>query len=411
MKPGFKQTEVGAIPEDWELAILGEQFSFSGGYSASRAQLGTNGHCYLHYGDIHTSMRPYVNVSADYADIPKLDIPLARISAKSILRDGDVVFVDASEDDEGTSKHQLVINPDNIPYISGLHTIVAKAKPECRLAKSYRQYCFQSRYIKDQFLFYATGIKVTGISKPNIAKINIVFPPTSAEQEAIAEALGDADALIESLEQLVAKKRDVKQGAMQELLTGKRRLPGFTGKWEMKPLGKIADVIMGQSPTSIYYNTKGIGLPLIQGNADILNRRTIQRIFTTDVTKHGKAGDIVLSVRAPVGEVARAMFDVCLGRGVCAVRYANDFLYHALIAHEPTWSRLSKGSTFDSVTSSDVKAFAINLPATVAEQLAVAQVLSDMDAELAALEAKLAKARVIKQGMMQELLTGRIRLK
>jgi type I restriction enzyme S subunit len=117
-----------------------------------------------------------------------------------------------------------------------------------------------------------------------------------------------------------------------------------------------------------------------------------------------------MSVRAPVGEIAHAIFDVCLGRGVCSIRYANDFLYHSLIAKESTWVKLSKGSTFDSVNSTDVKAFEIGLPSEYEEQVAIATILSDMDAEIDAMEAKLAKTRQVKQGMMQELLTGRIRL-
>ncbi len=197
---------------------------------------------------------------------------------------------------------------------------------------------------------------------------------------------------------------------MQELLTGQTRLPGFSGEWEAKRLGNMAEIIMGQSPSSAYYNNKGNGLPLIQGNADISERRTIKRVFTTDITKRGRCGDILMSVRAPVGEVSRAVFDVCLGRGVCAIRFSNDFLYHALIAKETTWAKLSKGSTFDSVNSTDVKAFEIELPKDDEEQTAIATILSDMDAEIAALETKLTKARQIKQGMMQELLTGRIRL-
>lgn len=240
--------------------------------------------------------------------------------------------------------------------------------------------------------------------------VRIPLPPTKAEQKAIAEALSDADALIESLEQLLAKKHQVKQGAMQELLTGKKRLPGFSGMWEAKRLGGIAEIVMGQSPSSLNYNTKGVGLPLIQGNADIANRKTIRRIFTTEITKRGKCGDLLMSVRAPVGEISRAEFDVCLGRGVCAIRYTNDFMYHYLISQEPSWAKLSKGSTFDSVNSSDVKALEIHLPINTDDQTAIATILSDMDTEIAALEAKLAKACQLKQGMMQELLTGRIRL-
>ena len=406
MKPGFKQTEVGVIPEDWKQATLGEQFCFSGGFSASRAQLGSSGHCYLHYGDIHTSMRPYVNVSAEYADIPKLDIPLARISPKSILRDGDVVFVDASEDDEGTSKHRLVINPDNIPYISGLHTIVAKAKNDCLLAKSFRQYCFQSRYIKDQFLFYSTGIKVTGISKPNIAKIFIVFPPTLAEQEAFASALGNADALIESLERLIAKKRNVKQGAMQELLTARRRLPGFTEKWKTKRLGDIAHIKTGSRNNEDQVE---------DGQYPFFVRsETVERInsYSYDceailVPGEGKIGSIFHYISGRF-DVHQRVYAITQFKSGMFARFVHFYLskYFGVWAMQNTVK-----ATVDSLRLPTFQTFEMNIPSTLAEQTAIAAVLSDMDAEIAALEAKLAKARAIKQGMMQELLTGRIRLK
>lgn len=214
----------------------------------------------------------------------------------------------------------------------------------------------------------------------------------------------------EGLDRLIAKKRDLKQAAMQQLLTGQTRLPGFQVEWEAKRLGDVAQIAMGQSPSSLNYNTTGIGLPLIQGNADIHNRKTIKRIFTTQITKRGKSGDVLMSVRAPVGEVSRALFDVCLGRGVCAIRYENDFLYHYLIFLEPTWAKLSKGSTFDSVNSADVRALEVRLPPTVGEQTAIAEVLTEMDTEIGGLEQQREKTRSLKQAMMQELMTGKTRL-
>jgi type I restriction enzyme S subunit len=230
------------------------------------------------------------------------------------------------------------------------------------------------------------------------------------EQRAISAALSDMDALLGGLDRLIAKKRDLKQAAMQQLLTGQTRLPGFHGEWEVKRLGDVADIVMGQSPSSSNYNSAGHGLPLIQGNADISDRKAIRRVFTTQVTKRGKAGDVLMSVRAPVGEVSRTMFDVCLGRGVCAIRFPNNFLYQCLILLEPSWAKHSRGSTFDSVNSADVRAVEINMPMDRSEQAAIAAVLSDMDAELSALEARRGKTRALKQAMMQELLTGRTRL-
>jgi len=206
----------------WEVKTLGDLFTFSGGYSASRDQLSVEGHCYLHYGDIHGSSKTSIDTEVDYQDIPKLDIPLKQVSTKSLLKDGDVVFVDASEDDEGTSKHVVVVNKSNLPFISGLHTIVAKSKID-ELAHEYRHYCFQTQAIRQQFLFYAVGTKVSGISKTNMPKLTLPVP-SIPEQTAIAAVLSDMDADLAALEQQRDKTRAVKQGMMQELLTGRIRL-------------------------------------------------------------------------------------------------------------------------------------------------------------------------------------------
>jgi type I restriction enzyme S subunit len=215
---------------------------------------------------------------------------------------------------------------------------------------------------------------------------------------------------------------------MQQLLTGRTRLPQFAyrpdgsrkeykrseiGKlpedWEVVTLGGIAKIIMGQSPSSNNYNNKGIGLPLVQGNADISKRRTIIRNYTSQITKTAKQDDLILSVRAPVGEVARATFECCIGRGVSAVRYENEYLYHWLVSFESEWEEFSKGSTFDSINSDELRAIQLSLPAEQ-EQTAIATILSDMDEEIQTLEQRLKKTSQIKQGMMQELLTGKTRL-
>ncbi len=207
---------------EWKVKLLGELFYFSGGLSASRGQLSTEGYCYLHYGDIHTSKKNFIDVQSEQQDIPKLGIPLKKVSSTSLIEDGDIVFVDASEDDEGTSKHVVVFNRDKIPFISGLHTIVAKSKTN-ELNCQYRRYCFQTADVKKQFYFFAVGTKVSGISKTNIAKITLPVP-SLPEQEAIASILSDMDAEITALEEKFTKTRQLKQGMMQELLTGRIRL-------------------------------------------------------------------------------------------------------------------------------------------------------------------------------------------
>lgn len=207
---------------EWEVKSLGDLFDFSGGLSASREQLSSEGHCYLHYGDIHTSNKTYIDVQSEFQDIPKLDVKLGKVSSSALLKDGDVVFVDASEDDEGVSKYVVVVNPDGVPFISGLHTIVAKSKV-AGLDLLYRRYCFLAPDVKSQFRFYAVGTKVSGISKSNIRKV-LIRVPSVEEQAAIASILSGMDEEILALENKLAKVRQLKQGMMQELLTGRIRL-------------------------------------------------------------------------------------------------------------------------------------------------------------------------------------------
>lgn len=212
--PGWQQ--------EWAIKPMSELFDFSGGVSASRDQLGTAGHAYLHYGDIHVSNKNYVHVTTEWPDLPKLDVPLNKVGAGALLNDGDVVFVDASEDDEGTSKHMVVVNPKQLPFISGLHTIVAKPKTG-ELVDLYKRYCFQTTAVKEQFRFFAVGTKVSGVSKTNIRKISILVPPPE-EQTAIATILSDMDTEITALEARLTKARQIKQGMAQALLTGRIRL-------------------------------------------------------------------------------------------------------------------------------------------------------------------------------------------
>jgi type I restriction enzyme S subunit len=217
------KTRLHGFVEEWAEKPLSELFDFAGGFTASRDQLSPDiGVCYLHYGDIHGSARTFIDVSSEFARIPKLEIDLKRIGSGPLLRDGDVVFVDASEDDDGTSKHVVVRNKANLPFISGLHTIVAKRKTD-ELDEAFLAFCFQTSAIQQQFNFFAVGTKVKGVNKTTIKSIKLRFPVIK-EQVEIAKILSDMDFEIEQLTARLFKTRDIKQGMMQQLLTGKVRL-------------------------------------------------------------------------------------------------------------------------------------------------------------------------------------------
>ena len=270
---------------------------------------------------------------------------------------------------------------------------------------------FFFEYINYGIEFAVESTGVPQLTAPQISNYLIPVPPES-EQRAIAEVLSDVDGLLNALDALIAKKQAIKQATMQQLLTGRTRLPGFSGKWIEKPLVDLALITMGQSPSSLFYNLRGEGLPLIQGNADIENRQTIERVWTTQASKHCNLGDLILTVRAPVGTVAVASKNACIGRGVCSLRpFENsDFLFHALVYAENRWQTFEQGSTFTAANSEQVGQFRLAVPDDKNEQHAIATVLSDMDVEIAALEQRRDKTRAIKQGMMQQLLTGKVRL-
>lgn len=191
-------------------------------------------------------------------------------------------------------------------------------------------------------------------------------------------------------------------------LVPKLRFPEFVneGEWKRKCLNSVSDVIMGSSPSSSAYNENNIGLPLLQGNADIKNRLSAPRIYTTEVTKQCKIDDILLSVRAPVGTVAKSLHNACIGRGISAIRtiYNNsqEYLYQWLISYESSWQNISQGGTFDAVNSDDIRNLSLPIPKPK-EQQKIASCLSSLDELIAAHTDKLEALKDHKKGLMQQL--------
>lgn len=417
---GYKMSEVGVIPCEWEVKTFGELFDIYGGYSASRDQLSDKGYCYLHYGDIHKSNKTFIDVKNEFRILPKLNIPIKKISKNSLLKDGDVVFVDASEDDEGTSKHIVIRNSENIEYISGLHTIVARSKDEI-LSNLYKQFCFKTDDIKKQFKFYAAGTKVSGISKGNISKIYLPIP-LKKEQKAIATALSDIDDLILSMQKLIDKKKLIKQGTMQELLSGKKRLDGFEGEWKNKKISDILYVFNGGTPNTLnsnYWNgnikwctptdiTKCTSKYLY----DTQKKITIEGLKASSARLLPK-GSILLCSRATIGEARIAGNEITTNQGfkslICKEYIDNEFIYYYITILKNVLIEKAIGSTFLEISKKDINEIIIYLP-EYKEQKAIAKILSDMDQEIEKLEIKLDKYKQIKKGMMEELLTGKRRV-
>ncbi|MDB4506767.1 restriction endonuclease subunit S, partial [Akkermansiaceae bacterium] len=281
------------------------------------------------------------------------------------------------------------------------------------------------------------------ITRDTITESLIPLPPTKAEQEAIAEALSDADALIESLEQLIAKKRQIKQGAMQELLTGKNRLPGFSGNadlvetelgffpkdWDMRKLRSLVDptrgirygiVQPGEYDPSGRYMIRGQDYSEAKGWAHPSEVfRVSEPIERRYRNARVKAGDLIMTIVGYCGHIesipewldganlTQTTARIAIREGEAAAAFCKYQLQSPVGMGQV--ASFIKGAAQPGLNCGDVEEFQLCLP-SYDEQTAIATILSDMDAEIAALETKLAKARQVKQGMMQELLTGNIRL-
>lgn len=248
---------------------------------------------------------------------------------------------------------------------------------------------------------FATGSGVPTLNRNDVHSFEVLVPSCS-EQKSIAEALSDTDSLIQSIEKLIDKKKKIKQGTMQQLLTGKKRLPGFSGEWVVRRLGDIVSINKGQLITE--KNAQDGTIPVIAGGKkpsyyhSFSNRQGKTITISASGANAGYVGfytePIFASDCSTIGE----------NNG-----YSIEFIYYQLSMLQENIYYAQTGGAQPHIHPKDLKPLLINYT-NLKEQKAIAQVLSDMDAEIEGLEEKLEKYKTIKQGMMQELLTGRIRL-
>ena len=254
---------------------------------------------------------------------------------------------------------------------------------------------------------YCEASGVPSLSASTIESIKYKLPSLQ-EQERIANFLTKVDKIIEKQDEKVKNLEKYKKGMMQKIFSQEIRFKDENGKeypeWEEKKLGEIAGVIMGQSPSSEAYNENYEGIPLIQGNADIKLRKTAPRIYTTEITKTCEIGDIIMSVRAPVGSIGIADHNCCIGRGVCAIKAKinNNYLYQVLLKKENKWSSISQGSTFESINKNDINGLKIVVP-FLKEQEKIADFLTKIDLSSQKEYDKLKELKQWKRGLLQQM--------
>ena len=410
---GYKQTKLGHLPNTWEAVLLGDLFVFKNGLNKAKRFFGS-GTPIVNYMDVFE--RPGLRPS-DLSG--RVSLTPEEIRNFEVQR-GDVFFTRTSETVEEIGVASVMLDEPRDTVFSGF---VLRARPrDGRLNNRYKQYCFSHRVVRSQIISNATYTTRALTNGRTLSTVWIAVPPTP-EQHAIAEALSHVDGLIASLEALIAKKRDIKQATMQQLLMGKTRLPGFSGKWETKRLGEIASFFKGSGLSKIDLSLDG-------------KRRCIHygELFTTyeeciTEVRHGtnRDGTFFLSlcndVLMPGSDVTPnglatascvSTSGIILGGDILVIRVPSDilngvFLAYAIKINRNQVMQLVSGTTVYHLYGRDMANFSFVVP-SVSEQNAIVRVLSDMDAEIAGLEARRDKTRAVKQGMMQELLTGWVRL-
>lgn len=426
VKPGYKQTEIGIIPENWDAVPFDSCFQVLKNNTLSRAELNDDAGILrnIHYGDVLIRFGCVLN--ADSVKIPFVTEPRKNVPL-SVLKDGDLVIADTAED-ETVGKAVEIKGAAGKKIVSGLHTIPCRPQDPDMFANGWLGYFINHTVFHDQLLPLITGTKVSAISKSALSNTIVAVPRDKKEQERIVEALTDADDFISSLEKLIEKKKEIKQGAMQQLLTGKIRLPGFEDTWNkymIEDMGFFYGGLSGKSKKDFGHGKARFITFLNVLSNSVIDTHALERVDVQPDEKQNavKQGDLFFNGSSETPEEV----------GMCAAlinnvanTYLNSFCFGFRLfseEHDPLFlayyfngkngreimRALAQGATRYNLSKTSLLKTKIRIP-TGKEQRVIANVIRDMEKGINALEFKLEKARLVKQGMMQQLLTGKLRL-
>ncbi|MBR3613319.1 MAG: restriction endonuclease subunit S [Bacteroidaceae bacterium] len=397
---GYKQTELGIIPEDWQLQSVGK-------HCTVKARIGWQG---LRSDEYLESGEYGLITSTDIVDGAINWDTCYFVDKSRYIQDPNIII---QEDDTLISKDGTIGKVgivQNISFPSTLNSGVFVVRPKLdNVYKKYLAFAFKSVYFQNFINRLTAGSTIVHLYQKDIVKF--VFPvPPLAEQRAIAEALSDVDGLIAALDKKIAKKRLLKQGAMQQLLTGKKCLPGFTDEWIKCELLTVCNVLDNKRiPFNDEQRTSGI-YPYCGANGivDYIDRY----IFDEDLILIAEdGGNFDQYETRPIAYWMSGKYWVNNHAHVLKAKneYNQRYIFYQL-EHKDITDYIV-GGTRTKLTRAQLDKIEISMPSTYAEQQAIATILSDMDKEIADLEAQRDKYRLLKSGMMQKLLTGQIRLK
>jgi type I restriction enzyme S subunit len=423
LKPGYKQTDVGVIPEDWDVlkveSIIDEISMGPFGSDITVSNFVSSGVPVL--SGLNVASERLLDSFENFVTPAK-----SRSLKKAVARKGDIVVTH-----RGTIG-QIAYIPENSEYD---RYVVSQSQFRVRFCEDavipvWVVLYFHSKNGAKRLLEGKGHTGVPAIAQPTSTFRNLSIPvPPRPEQIAIATALSDVDALLEGLDRLIAKKRDLKQAAMQQLLTGETRLPGFSEEWKPLNMGRSSYLkarIGWQGLTTAEYLDSGdyglvTGTDFRDGRIDWSGCYFVEQSrYDQDRFIQLKVGDVLVTKDGTIGKAAyidHLPFPTTLNSGVFVMRPLNDsympkYFFYVLMSRIFTdfLNKLAAGSTISHLYQKDFIGFEYSAPPTKEEQSAIAEVLSDMDAEIEALQCRRAKTANLKQAMMQELLTGKTRL-
>ncbi|WP_353076700.1 restriction endonuclease subunit S [Flavobacterium sp.] len=321
------------------------------------------------------------------------------INRRSKVDKGDIIFGMI-----GTIGNPVLLNRDDFAIKN-----VALIKEKNELKNTFLIQNLKSNHILRQIYKENVGGTQKFVSLSVIRNLE-VFLPSIEEQNKISVFLSNVDNKINQLTKKKELLEQYKKGIMQKIFNQEIRFKDDNGndypEWYEKTLDDIATINMGQSPSSNSYNIDGNGLMLIQGNADIKDRKTNPRQWTSQPTKKCEIGDIILTVRAPVGFVSKSIHKACIGRGVCSIKSKdqnnNEFVYQFLLYFEDKWGKLEQGSTFTAVSGSEIKSILLEVP-SFKEQDKIATFLSSIDSKINSINIQLEGTKEFKKGLLQQM--------
>ncbi|CAA0155377.1 conserved hypothetical protein [Tenacibaculum maritimum] len=400
-KQGFKQTEVGLIPEDWSLKNIGDLSTIFG-------RIGFRGYTVNDIvkedqGAITLSPSNIVNGQLNLSKVTFLSWFKYEESPEIKIYNGDILLVKTGST---FGKTALVKNLDQKATLNPQIIVLKKIKCD----NVFLGYMMGYPIIQNQITSTVVGGAIPTLSQEQVSRFQIPLPPTLKEQKAIATALSDMDDLIASLESLIAKKQAIKQGAMQQLLTpphkGGKRLPGFSGDWVEKSLGEIVFLNKGEQVNRDTLSEQG-SYPVINGGVEPsgYTEEWNRKENTITISEGGNSCGFVNFLKTKFWSGGH-----CYTLNINSPEITKDYLYVFLKFNESEIMSLRVGSGLPNIQKGRLESFLCAYPNNTNEQKAIAKILSDMDAELEQLETKKAKYQQLKQGMLQELLTGNTRL-